>query len=187
MPHPPRRGNPWLQTRPRVHAGFLKSWRANGLNQRILEHIRDLVEEKHMDIGLVKVFITGDLSVPGPMTCCIVSYRGVHDQLFHKELDSGAVFTSLCELLVMLPGPVYLSSALFPNPTQDIRWAGRWPYWPHMISSKHLASATCGCTPMALLVLATIGLLASTMTPCLILGLSSTTRRVSRLSNIKVS
>ena len=59
MPHPPKRGSSWLGTRPRVHLGFLRSWRTNGLNERVLEHIRELVDGQQMDIGLVNVYITG--------------------------------------------------------------------------------------------------------------------------------
>ena len=61
--HPPKRGNPWLRRRPCVHAGFLKSWRFNGLNDRVMEHIRTIVAEQRMDMGLVKVVITGSGSM----------------------------------------------------------------------------------------------------------------------------
>ena len=57
--HPPKRGNPWLRRRPRVHAGFLKSWRFNGLHDRVMEHVQGIVAEQHMDVGLAKVLITG--------------------------------------------------------------------------------------------------------------------------------
>ena len=43
--HPPIRGRGnWLcGTRPHVHAGFLRSWQANGLNQKLLKRIKGIV------------------------------------------------------------------------------------------------------------------------------------------------
>ena len=43
--HPPIRGRGnWLcGTRPHVHAGFLRSWQANALNQKLLKRIRGIV------------------------------------------------------------------------------------------------------------------------------------------------
>ena len=63
MVHPPARGNPLLGRRPRVHAGFLRSWRCNGLNDCVLDHVRSIVAEQHMDVGLVQVLITGTAPV----------------------------------------------------------------------------------------------------------------------------
>ncbi len=71
MVHPPARGNPWLGRRPRVHAGFLRSWRCSGLNDRVLEHVRSLVAEQQMDVGLVHVLMTGTaLTLSGEVLMC---------------------------------------------------------------------------------------------------------------------
>lgn len=43
VPHPPPRGNHFCGGRPAVHQGFLKSWTANGLGQRIVERVLDIV------------------------------------------------------------------------------------------------------------------------------------------------
>ena len=36
--HPPKRGR--FYKRPKVHAGFLKAWRANGLDRRVMNRIK---------------------------------------------------------------------------------------------------------------------------------------------------
>ena len=46
-----------------MHAGFLRSWRRNGLDDRVLEHIRSIVAEEQMDVGLVQFLITGEAPV----------------------------------------------------------------------------------------------------------------------------
>lgn len=43
VPHPPARGSHFCGGRPAVHQGFLKSWVANGLNQRIVARVEDIV------------------------------------------------------------------------------------------------------------------------------------------------
>ena len=36
--HPPR-GNLWLMTRPRIHSGFSRAWRANSFNEKVVSHV----------------------------------------------------------------------------------------------------------------------------------------------------
>ena len=62
--HPPIRGRGnWLcGTRPHVHAGFLRSWQANGLNQKLLKRIRGIVYSATPKGKLPRqtVYVTGD-------------------------------------------------------------------------------------------------------------------------------
>ena len=49
---------------PRVHRGFFASWHHNGLNERVLAHIRDLVaSRKTAELTDLRVIVTG---VPAP-------------------------------------------------------------------------------------------------------------------------
>lgn len=53
----------WLPGgRPAVHRGFLNSWRANSLNQRIKQRIWELLYGEDMDRSKVKVLCTGTTS-----------------------------------------------------------------------------------------------------------------------------
>ena len=50
----------WLPGgRPAVHRGFLNSWRANGLNERIKQRIWDILYSGDVDRNNVKVLCTG--------------------------------------------------------------------------------------------------------------------------------
>ncbi|DBB09212.1 TPA: hypothetical protein ACH3X3_007798 [Trebouxia sp. C0006] len=50
----------WLPGgRPAVHRGFLNSWRANGLNQRVKQRVWDILYSKDVDRSNVKVLCTG--------------------------------------------------------------------------------------------------------------------------------
>ena len=45
---------------PRVHRGFFASWHCNGINQRVLAHIRALVNgRKFADLARLRVIVTG--------------------------------------------------------------------------------------------------------------------------------
>lgn len=61
--HPPVRGRgTWFcGSRPYVHAGFLRSWQANGLDQKLLQRIRDIVKSS-VTAGLPRhtVYVTGE-------------------------------------------------------------------------------------------------------------------------------
>ncbi|GAB4816056.1 hypothetical protein N2152v2_003102 [Parachlorella kessleri] len=41
--HPPKRGNYWLWRCPMVHQGFLDAYKAGGLNQRLLQRLREIM------------------------------------------------------------------------------------------------------------------------------------------------
>ena len=47
---------------PSVHNGFLKSWRANDLNKKVLEMVETIMKSPHIDEEHVKIYITGMLS-----------------------------------------------------------------------------------------------------------------------------
>ncbi len=50
----------WLPGgKPAVHRGFLNSWRANGLNQRVKQRIWDILYSEDVDRSKVKVLCTG--------------------------------------------------------------------------------------------------------------------------------
>lgn len=58
------RGGALLGSRPCVHAGFLGSWQANGLNERIIGRITDILAAAAADCtagstGRRKVYVTG--------------------------------------------------------------------------------------------------------------------------------
>lgn len=59
LPHPPVRGKFWLQTRPMVHGGFLRSWTANELNERVMARLRDILAASVVPPADFKVFLTG--------------------------------------------------------------------------------------------------------------------------------
>ena len=45
---------------PRVHRGFFASWHQNGLNERVLTHIRELVSSrKTAELASLRVIVTG--------------------------------------------------------------------------------------------------------------------------------
>jgi hypothetical protein len=41
--HPPARGHYFLGTQPLVHAGFLRSWHAGGLNTQVLTLLKEII------------------------------------------------------------------------------------------------------------------------------------------------
>ena len=58
----PKTAFSWLPGgKPAVHRGFLNSWRANGLNQRVKQRIRDILCSADVDRSNVKVLCTGQL------------------------------------------------------------------------------------------------------------------------------
>ena len=58
-PHPPARGNLWLGTKPLVHVGFLKSWVAGGLNQRVVGRVSELVRAASAAGTTFRIYVTG--------------------------------------------------------------------------------------------------------------------------------
>ena len=50
----------WLPGgKPAVHRGFLNSWRANGLNERVIQRISEVLHSGDIDQSKVKVLCTG--------------------------------------------------------------------------------------------------------------------------------
>jgi hypothetical protein len=54
-----------LRMPPSVHSGFLKSWTANGLHERVVERVRTICTGPDVHKGSIKVLITG---TPGGCT-----------------------------------------------------------------------------------------------------------------------
>ena len=59
--HPPVRGHHWKFTRPLVHVGFLKSWLAGGLNDKVVGRIMQLVNARPAGSHAkpLKIYVTG--------------------------------------------------------------------------------------------------------------------------------
>ena len=58
-PHPPARGNLWLGTKPLVHVGFLKSWVAGGLDQRVVGRVSELAQAASAAGTTLRIYVTG--------------------------------------------------------------------------------------------------------------------------------
>jgi len=60
--HPPVRGHHWMFTRPLVHVGFLKSWLAGGLNEKVVGRIMQLVNARpeHPNSPPLRIYVTGE-------------------------------------------------------------------------------------------------------------------------------
>jgi len=60
--HPPLRGRPFMGTRPYVHQGFLRSWEANGLREKVVSRVNEIVSslaETTCSMTKVRVYVTG--------------------------------------------------------------------------------------------------------------------------------
>ena len=58
----PKTAFSWLPGgKPAVHRGFLHSWRANGLNQRVKQRIWDILYGQDVDRSSVKILCTGQM------------------------------------------------------------------------------------------------------------------------------
>lgn len=51
-----------LMRHPAVHSGFLKAWHANGLSQKVLGRVKELVESRDEPCAGIRLMVTG---VPG--------------------------------------------------------------------------------------------------------------------------
>ncbi len=75
MAHPPVRGHHWMFTRPLVHVGFLKSWLAGGLNEKVVGRIMQLVNScsAHTHACPFRIYVTGNprCCVIGNPRCCV--------------------------------------------------------------------------------------------------------------------
>jgi hypothetical protein len=108
--HPPIRGRGnWLcGTRPHVHAGFLRSWQANGLNQKLLERIKGIVGAATPKGKLPRqtVYVTGDAA----------SRRVLREQAIPPAFLCAR---SACALRATLAS----------TPKQVTAWAAAWRCW----------------------------------------------------------
>ncbi len=59
LPHPPARGSRMLSTRPYVHAGFLRSWTAQGFSEGLTARVRDIVAAMPLKGRRARVYVTG--------------------------------------------------------------------------------------------------------------------------------
>ena len=59
--HPPARGHTLCGTRPLVHVGFMRSWLAGGFNEKVINHIMELVNKRRAGAGTLKIYVTGEL------------------------------------------------------------------------------------------------------------------------------
>lgn len=68
--HPPVRGQPWLFSQPLVHMGFLKSWLAGGLNEKVVNRILQLVQARPAQPHAkpLRIYVTGS-----PICCFTVT------------------------------------------------------------------------------------------------------------------
>lgn len=58
--HPPVRGH-WLGCRPKVHAGFLKSWTAGNLNHKVVSSVLKHLQGGKRPNGVKRILVTGVL------------------------------------------------------------------------------------------------------------------------------
>ena len=49
-----------LSTRPYVHAGFLRSWTAQGFQERLVGRVRDVVAAMSLKGRRARIFVTGE-------------------------------------------------------------------------------------------------------------------------------
>lgn len=62
VPHPPARGKRCMGTRPLVHVGFLTSWLAGGLNQKVTSAVLKAVKHCRSRLSSsdkITVYVTG--------------------------------------------------------------------------------------------------------------------------------
>ena len=61
--HPPVRGHVLCATQPLVHVGFMKAWLAGGFNEKVINHIMQLVNRSRAGAGAqcMKIYVTGQM------------------------------------------------------------------------------------------------------------------------------
>ena len=67
-PYKAARGRRALGTRPYVHCGFLRSWTAQGFNQRLVARMRDIVAAMPLKGRRARILITGGRFRRQPVT-----------------------------------------------------------------------------------------------------------------------
>ena len=61
--HPPLRGRYWTGQRPRVHAGFLKSWLAGNLKAKVINTVLKSLQDQNKAHSIQRVLVTGASSM----------------------------------------------------------------------------------------------------------------------------
>ena len=59
--HPPVRGHALCGTRPLVHVGFMKAWLAGAFNEKVINHVMQLVNRPRSEAYSMKIYITGQM------------------------------------------------------------------------------------------------------------------------------
>ncbi len=57
--HPPLRGRYWTGQRPRVHAGFLKSWLAGNLKAKVVCTVLKALQDQKKTATIRRILVTG--------------------------------------------------------------------------------------------------------------------------------
>ena len=65
--HPPVRGHALCGTQPLVHVGFMKAWLAGGFNEKVINHIMQLVNCPRAES--MKIYVTGQIHL-----CVLLSF-----------------------------------------------------------------------------------------------------------------
>ena len=173
----------WNNTQPRVHRGFLRSWRLNGFSERILDHIRGVIAAHGLDVRSMRCMVTG------------VAFRLIGTSPERREHTQASVFafssapvcqrrcmvSSLsCEAELMTPSVFQAHTALV-GEAQVTPWEARWLRLLRSIFNRSSRSGSCSATRLVALGLAIMRLL-GTMTPlCRTRGTSSMTVRAALL------
>lgn len=73
--HLPRRGTFWR--RPKIHSGFSKAWRNNGLNDTIFNKLKELFTSGQVDRLNYRVYVTGLTLLPPSITWDALYMQGM--------------------------------------------------------------------------------------------------------------
>lgn len=57
--HPPLRGRGWTGQRPRVHAGFIKSWLAGNLKCKVVTSVLKVLQDQKKAHSIQRILVTG--------------------------------------------------------------------------------------------------------------------------------
>lgn len=61
MAHTPVRGHTLCGTRPLVHVGFMKAWLAGAFNEKVINHVMQLVSRLRSEAHSMKIYVTGHM------------------------------------------------------------------------------------------------------------------------------
>ena len=80
-----RKGWRWLMRHPAVHNGFLKAWAANGLSNKVLDRVKELVESRDVPRASIRLILTG-IHVLRP-DCADYNQHATVIMILRKALD----------------------------------------------------------------------------------------------------